>query len=390
MSIDIYYWNLFCKYGDINYLSHISSNGQTVIKSFIGKNVKYKGLQRILTIYYSNIKIPFVNKLTNVISLTYHVLNNKKIYIFGEHHYPTDNCSINKTGIPVFDFIKMNIENIPKFIDIFLESPFIMKDQEKLKQYIDKSQIGTLRNFEKQYSNCLYFKHCNLPNIRFHRTDVRKIVFQPPFVPYILHLIYMIENIIRSKKLEDYKKYLQVYHNIINNQNYNESINIYKEKSKNINTLIPLLHYPFSKIRKQIDNTYIDLFKNYIERSLKEIDQKYIDFNFINNFITNLPKNKFPIFTQYDTLKTIVVTNLTFESIFMDIYLLARVFRKFNNEKYKNSKEPENIIIYVGDKHAQTYRKILNQLKFDNTFKSYAKQDEFCIDISKLKQPLFS
>ena len=65
------------------------------------------------------------------------------------------------------------------------------------------------------------------------------------------------------------------------------------------------------------------------------------------------------------------------------------MFRRFKQVKYQNSKEPENIIIYVGDKHAKTYRKMLKQLSFKEEFKSKSKSGEFCIDITDLDLPLF-
>src|SRR5271155_2273010 len=123
--MDIYYWENFCKYGDINFLKNISFDGQLIVKKYLHKLVKYKGLQRILLLYYNKINIPFVNKLSDVISLSYHTKGIKKIYIFGENHYPTEKCSNSQKGMSVLNFIRLNIENIPKFMDFFTETTYL-------------------------------------------------------------------------------------------------------------------------------------------------------------------------------------------------------------------------------------------------------------------------
>lgn len=400
--MDVYYWNLFCKSGHIFYLTHISENGQNLIKTFIDKNVKYKGLQRIISLYYYN-TIFEVNKLTNVISLTYHTLmdnnNEKKIYVFGENHYPNNNCSIvSKNSRAVFDFIKMNIENIPKFMDLFIETTYLDKGG----KYYNKNDnnITTLINFETEYHNCLYsnnLKNCQIPNVRIHNTDIRRSYqIKRPFIPYILDIVYRIEKAVRDKNIEMYKNQLKLYKELIENKENEHNVNNYKLKSSsnNIDQLILLFQsfYPYLKILKQqqtLSQNVKDVLNNYMKEEFASINLKYLDFTFIDKIISKLPKDILPIFGQNTMLSEITSSNLKFESVFMDIYLMARVFRKFEQKNYQNSNQPENIIIYVGDVHAKNYRKILNRLKFKLEFKSFSKKDEFCIDIKNLKQPLF-
>jgi len=75
--------------------------------------------------------------------------------------------------------------------------------------------------------------------------------------------------------------------------------------------------------------------------------------------------------------------------VLLDIYLTSRIFRAF-----KDAESPKNIIVYVGDKHANMLRKFLklpmNDFKLINATKSTdLKKDMQCINISKFEQPFF-
>lgn len=377
--MDIYYWESFCKYGDISFLKNISIDGQTIIKKYIHQLVKYKGLQRILLLYYNKVNIPFVNKLTDIISLSYHTKGMKKIYIFGENHYPINNCSNDQKGMKVLDFIKINIENIPKFMDFFTETTYLSKGDIYKR---NKDETLTLYKFEERYYNCLYPNKdlCDFPNVRFHNTDIRRpFEKNRPFILHFFDLIYHIQKEYDNKDKLEY--YLESYKNYINQSKNDESFKEYK----NINDLKGLIKlvekiYPIKKIAKQLKNSQIkETLTKYSQNELLKLNYRFMNFNFINKFMTDKR-----------LLDNIVITNLRFESIFMDVYLMARVFRSFDQIEYKNSRDPQNIIIYVGDAHAENYRKILDQLKFKREFNTRAKEHEFCINISKLKQPLFS
>src|SRR5579875_1463537 len=114
-------WNKFCNTYDINYLNNLSVKSKAIVKRYIKYNVKYKGLQRILELYFKNSlnNIKYCNLITPIKSLSYHTSSkyNKQIYIFGETHSSVETCFTNKCN--VFEFIVNNILNIPKFIDLF-------------------------------------------------------------------------------------------------------------------------------------------------------------------------------------------------------------------------------------------------------------------------------
>ena len=82
----------------------------------------------------------------------------------------------------------------------------------------------------------------------------------------------------------------------------------------------------------------------------------------------------------------------------MDIYVLARMFRKYRYVENNNSLPAKSIIVYTGAIHTKFYAHILRQLEFSQIFnrdRSW-KKDQFgnvvhynCIDVSDLEQPLF-
>jgi hypothetical protein len=397
---DLIQWNLFCNDYNLEHLNNISKDGLEIIKSFMNKDVKFKGLQRILMLYFFPISIPHINILSDLISLSYHVnLNNTiKIYIFGEYHYPTNSCNIqNKNKMNVFDFIKMNVFNTPKFIDLFLETAYI----DKFSTYDRyKSPGGTLLKFESEYRKCLDpIKKCEISNLRAHNTDIRLTKTKKlAFIPFIHDLMFHIhKEIIDYQKsatnLDKYKYYLNLYKKTLLREDNLQEIFDYTNATS-YPLLISLYIKIYNRMGKQlskVDENVRKVLEQYMKDELNKLNFYYLNFNNIFKFMETLPDNR--VLTdkkQIKELNSYTVNNLLLETIFMDMYLMARVFRTFDNKnKYENSNSPQNIIIYVGNKHAENYRKILNKLDFKRIFKTDAKYGEFCIDISKLEQPLF-
>lgn len=124
--MDILYWKEFCDTYDIQYLNFMSHDGREVLKTFINKNVKlsasrkgknYKGLQRLITLYFDQSwkNIPYCQHLHGISSLSYHRKDSVKIYIFGENiiSFPARECQ-------AFKYILNVLRNEPKFMDIFI------------------------------------------------------------------------------------------------------------------------------------------------------------------------------------------------------------------------------------------------------------------------------
>jgi hypothetical protein len=88
----------------------------------------------------------------------------------------------------------------------------------------------------------------------------------------------------------------------------------------------------------------------------------------------------------------------TLNSILVDVYTLARIFKKFhlnhtrNMRKTDEPEEPHNIIMYAGDNHSERIRRFLYE-KLNFELMSASKGDpevDFCVDIRNFEQPFFS
>jgi hypothetical protein len=107
-----------------------------------------------------------------------------------------------------------------------------------------------------------------------------------------------------------------------------------------------------------------------------------------------------------EKLEIIVHNCVSYNYMITDAYLLARVFKKFDIDTEDPLKkrltdepeEPHNIIIYGGVAHCKIYRKFLTQLGFEDKGSSgemdyenlLPSNAESCINMSTIKQPLFS
>lgn len=243
-------------------------------------------------------------------------------------------------------------------------------------------------------------ENCQYPNIRFHYTDVRLIKFLENKSFYanltenIIGLFYRLYN----KNLPEYQSFLSILHKILINPNFEKDKKEFLKTmdSNNVDKVIKYLLeiYKHTKIDKQFSDENIkDKFiKSTLLKYLK-LNLEHINFDFVSKnmekIILSLPNDKFPEKKQSDEFGKLTLYMLNLSIPFMDIYLMTRMFRKFKKIEYQNSKEPENIIIYVGHEHAKNYLYILEILNFRNEFRSSAIGNNNCIDIAGLKQPLF-
>jgi hypothetical protein len=403
--MDIIYWRNFCTTYDIYYLNLLSDKSKTILKTYLNKNVKFKGLQRILNLYFKPQPQLKCNVLTDIVSLSYHTSHvyKKKIYIFGESHNLKENCSIKKkNSCNVYDFIK-HMFNIPKMMDMFLETPTIIKGGKYRKTLIESSP---LMKFSNRFENCLdLIKKCKNSNVRFHNTDVRKGKSKnlPFFMKLEINIVDTLFYAFRYHDLKIYKMALKEINELLSDSDRNE----YIKNSKSYDLFIPYLLNVYNKFKilrqlEKIPYKHVkNILTNYLYSKISKIDLKYFQLDKIISIISKFPKDHIP-FELFDDLvyllKYVRENLIELTANFMDFYLMSRLFRRFKQINFQNSKEPENIIIYVGDIHADNYRAILKKLDFQQEFitkakgifvERYDKDWETCIDISKLKYPLF-
>lgn len=443
--MDIINWNKFCSTGNIKYLDFLSDNAKNTIKKNINKNVQYKGLQRILELYFNNSlnNIKHCNFITPIKSISYHTSTkySKQIYIFGETHGSLETCKTNKCN--VYDFIVNNITNIPKFIDVFLEIAYVTKGTKI--EYSPGQNI--LHKFAYDFNNCLISEkeQCKYKNIRFHYSDIRQTrdktlpLLIIMFIYYFLPLNKSINTNYTDllKTLQDFKTFLIKPEHKSNIDYFNNSLkshdefriyilktfNRYKlEKQQNEipypevkEMLLQYLKDKISMVKNLQDfntNNILRIIKNIekykstlISMSNKDLYVNELVKGLTTEEIKNLTtgemeklilkeakKQKYVSENILELTKIIVNYIISISMPIMDVYLFARMFRNFKNVKYKYSEQAKYIVVYVGDEHAINYRELLNRLNFKEEFhkvSNYEKED-FCIDISKLKQPLFT
>lgn len=384
--MDLINWNNFCKTYDIQYIDKLSKQGKKFLENYIKNNsFKFKGLERILNLYFYNSIHKPINNCNNIgplLSLSYHISTeyNKYIYIFGERHYSKNKCKIQEK-CNIYDFIINQITTVPKMLDVFLETPYITKEN----KYITTENTGILEKFHNELKSCLdIYKNCSYPNIRFHNTDIRRINDQNNF---ILNIFNTLINIDYGIYLNNNKSYLLM---LLHDKLYNKQRKEYNNAIKTHDTLFEYILKKFerAKLEKQQEKIVNENIKyillKYLQNNIKKIDLKYLNLKLIHEEVYKLPK------TTSILLKNITMTFIYLLDPFMDAYLFSRMFRSFKKIKYQNSEDSKYIIIYVGDAHANNYRELLNQLNFKTVFYKYSKPDKYCVDISQLKLPLFS
>lgn len=392
--MDLINWKKFCKTYNVKYLDSLSDKAKNIVKQYIFKNVQYKGLQRILYLYYHPLKLTKCNIISPLYSLSYHTssIYNKDIYIFGEHHNSIGTCKI-KDDCNTFNFIIDQISIVPKMMDVFLETPYIHKTG----KYLLYKDPGILSKFRINLQNCLDIKkECQYPNIRFHNADIRlSIGIKRPFILDIEEtMIGLYYDMYLQRGNFSYNYHKKHLLNLLTLKKYKNDRIEYDKAIKSYDTSMEYLLKKFSKIKlekqqKNISNKNVkQILLEYLIDSIRRIDLKYLQLNVITNIIKKLPKNIPKIVpTEFNSSNDNLLDLLV---PIMDMYLIARMFRTFKDVPYQNSKEAQYIIIYVGDAHANNYRDILDKLNFKTEFYSRSQEHEFCVDISKLQLPLFS
>lgn len=313
-----------------------------------------------------------IDQIIGPVSLThlYSGKYSKNIYLFGDQHVFDATCPFednkyqHKSNID--EFMKNTIlANPDKIIDVYLELAFISE------KYPVRNPIGKsfLELVNTSFDNCAQIKKtlCPYPNVRVHYTNIRKTIPKIKDLNWMYHL----SKALPIKPL---------------NKDY---ITFIKAKiPNNVESIFPLnlseLLYS-SKITKQL-NSIKDL---YIKKTLTD----YI----VNEMRVNMPTLNDWISLRDETgnFETIGKRLIQFLNALMDGYLLARMFRSYQNIRNgKPSDDSKFNFIYVGENHAKNYIHILvGKLLFNMPTAptaSYIKNKDFqCISVKQYSQPFF-
>lgn len=378
----------------------------------------------------------------------------KLIYVIGEFHVNGDDCNKLIRGrvdkpeiIHIVDYLKQYFSFPTAFTDFYLEMPaFIMPHGYyyrhgnsfnilKLRDTFHKCVDATLRNEERD---------CDLS--RMHYFDIRagdvKHGLLNPISVFCLDVEGMI-NILNEKPyntfiiVKNLKAFYDTYYKIItlfSSSSYEDNQEYHDLWYRQINEF-PLLQKELERVIVGYEDEKMkDIIENFIKEEMTLNLRATITFQeetvsreilrkasiFFNKLCVQFfkectdtkgkieIKRKEKYFTNlHASLTKILTICRSYNAIVIDGYLLARVFKKFNidtqeinkNRPTDEPEEPHNIIIYAGDAHSTVYRKFLTQLGFEdrgssgemNTEKKIFSDTVYsCIDMSKIKQPLFS
>lgn len=314
-----------------------------------------------------------MDKLQGPISLVelYSNIYNKHIYVFGDQHTKEGKCKNN--FITIVDFLKQYNNKM----DFYIEYPFI-KDEKLAKSiYESEDSDSYINDIMNEYKEC-FSKDKKTCKTRLHYIDMRQAVYIDPITnrntqDTSLYYLYMLGHGYDSE-YDSYDKFLGYMTNL-------------KKVIKDKGGLLSFIKYILSvtKIQKQIDS----IKKEYSKKDYTKIRisiYKHIIVPFIDTLIKLLKLESRGINGELtDDFHIEIKDNLVSMSI--DAYTISRIFRKFDNEN-------KNIVIYTGDIHSQRYISILKDMNFDVLFESKSDNESLsdfqCLDISKLKQPLFT
>lgn len=329
---------------------------------------------------------------------------NKHIYIFGDEHIIEAKCNTKKNEIDISTFLADLVSTNEKSkypIDIYLESQYKLKG----KEYQSNIIPHWINRIENRFFNCLQSdkSKCEYKNTRFHYSDLRPTYFYN-FISYydLIYNIYIFslrkDQIRIPKNLNIIKNHYNLTPEELEKSNLNTPLNsfgVFKYRYdlvpwKNLEDLMKNNNDKIAsilKISKQFDNVKNKEVIEYYENTLKKKLYKCIDsirdnLSFIKSFIylkIGDIQNNLTIYKNF-------LYNVEFLTSIFDSYLLGRMFRTF-----QNSPDPQKIILYVGEAHAEKYREILRKLNF--TFKeSKSKRygyDFQCINLSSFHLPFF-
>lgn len=344
---------------DPKYLDNLQAHRDELVDIFVEGPVNPEDitLSRLITGHYGGNTLDSFRYLSGITSITYMKSDayNKRIYLFSDQHNNVGYCP-NLEGVSLFsNWLEEVLSTTDVFIDVFIETfdkgialdTFMSKTKAPIRDLsydIQNWQArGEMVNTVKLLYNCfrLEGKDCPYP-ARVHFTDIRPSVM-----------------------------------NLFKNLRYKPSIDhdvweFDEESTRYLHHLIPskseYLHRLFDTER--------------IQSQISNIDPTW--HRAIEDFILDEADNIGDIY-RYDN------EFMRFYSLQTDYYTLLRMFR--NYDKMTDKWQPttaNNIIVYMGSKHIELYRKFLTSVGFDIVFTSTHIEDyDQCVDVSDISLPLF-
>jgi len=405
-SIGDYYYKQVVETYDTNYFDNISIAMQEDIINKVENRGKHTLMRLIYN--YNNTTTPNISYITgpSAISQFHSKKYDKMVYIFYEQHGLQEGCDSYdlSPNMEIQDYLFELFQNTNVFIDFYYEMDLYDDIKTFSKVYDPYKYITYIDKLRGLISRCSIPATRDVPEcklIRAHLSDIRHTTNTHPTIrKFLYHLP------------QNHKTSRELFDSIIND-------------IETIPGLLDLIRYYASSVHNVVD-AYI----NILEQASSKIEKSYIHSQIkefiINNIIPealNVHKASKKIImmrdsgisgTEYDNAAyNFKGRMIRLDARRMDVYLLSRVFRKFNisNNKANNIDQPleaHNIIIYAGGAHSNLYAKFLEFLEFDKLYEYLggysskgfsdaiaSKQSELevlntrCVPMGGVKQPLF-
>jgi len=373
-------------------------------------------------VIYNSKKQLLVKKLSGIVSLHYYKINDKKILLFGDVHLGNQGLCTTSVDEPnyylVDQYVKELLKSKPKkCFDLYLETYFNLADKSIYAQNTFEQTGGYMENFrinfgdvfiKKQLSNKyrINFPKNNFNNVRFNSFDLRLMENKHPIMqlfilgPKIHSEIFLDPNKVNElyvflKKVSD-ENYPRKMFYFITGFPHGEYLKNGEEIIKNI--------FKILNLEKFYDNKGVKLTRAFIQKSYSKCDMEIRDL-LINKYLENViidfksiimkiqdvnSRNKDKVFYIFQDFIAVIFTLIS------DLYLLMKLFSKFDRTPEKNSRtpsgcpldlydEPKNIIVYGGDLHINRISRILNEIKIpDIQKKNISEQD--ILDFDKIQR----
>lgn len=341
-----------------------------------------KGNVVVLNIIYNyfNGALPSSNYVSGPNTLSYQTSDkyNMKMYIFGETHGKKNNCNdleqSKSFNMDISEYLQQVFSNSDKFIDFYLEDE-LFRDIT-----LDRNEnfIHMLRHDLHDCLNPLKRSECIFKTIRAHFVDARYI-YKKSFL-YSTHRFGDFVTDVEDQEseiqggmfisMDEPKKLDVVYKDIIEELMSLKNYKCLSEYVINMAFNVPV-------IKKELDRCRLD--KKLVFYIFEEILTEWYPTKFELSVLSYLLKNK--MFNRI--LGSFLVT---IEAPLIDIYTVARMFKKFRKTGDMPSKS-KYIIHYAGDDHSNIIRKFLEKLDFKEHFyrRSDLKTSTRCLDMSGIQ-----
>ena len=306
----------------------------------------------------------------------------KKVILLEDSH--TKDHTYHSNAVSSAKFITEQIRTATCFVDLFLEVPYI-NSEENIDNMVDfsggigwtgKSLKGCFATTDSRRTELKeegQYSECNYLNLRTHYIDQRRNTKYIKSGPYSLYT--KVYEAVRNK-MEKKVRFGNNRSDIIERLKTEEGEIFNDVKSVVMNITED------KKMQKQIDmikdinikNVVLDYIKKWGDVELVKLES--IQFNnpfdskkvFNKEFLIKILEDKGTEEEIYLAWSTLVKYN----TVIMDMYTIARLFRTYRDVPGENSNPATHAIFLAGNAHTKRYKNVLLELGYTIDFQNYS------------------